>query len=241
MAKILIADTECNSLDTENGYIQELAYGLYDTDNRRFLNATSELIKWNTPYSVEEGAYEVTGLSRDYCNENGRDASRVFADFTIALGKADYVCGHNFLAFDRPILLSNLARVFFTREHPINATPLIDTILDCPFPKSLKQHSLKYLALDHGYVLTGAHQALNDVYACAHVLSCYDFKQVIQIAATPVITLTKKIDFFDLESRDRLKNMKFYWNPNRKVWEKRIREYWLPEIQLKLNFNLDIS
>lgn len=241
MPKILICDTECNSLDTQNGYVQEIACGLYDVDRKRFVNAKSELIKWKTPYEVELGAFEVTGLSKEYCDANGREARDVFAEFTLALNECDFVCGHNIVGYDRPMLISNLARVFFTRELPFCEFPVVDTLLDCPFPSNLKQHSLKYLALDHGYVLTGAHQALNDVYACAHILSCYDFEKVREIAATPIVTLSSKISFSETDKKDKLKNMRFYWNPTKKLWEKRVREFYLPNVQLLLGFDVEKS
>ena len=233
MSKVLIFDTECNSLDLIGGFIQELAWGIFDTESKRFISAQCYILKWPRPYNVELEAYHITGLSYEYCQEYGSPADATFLLFEAAATKADFICGHNAIGYDIPMFISNFSRILFTPTL-IQKSKVIDTLLDCPFPAKMKQHSLKYLALDHGYVLTGAHQALNDVYACAHILSCYDFEEVRKIAATPVVTLTAKIDFNDIESRDRIKNARFYWNPKRKLWEKRIREYHLPGIQLSL-------
>lgn len=243
MARVMITDTECTSLDTENGYIQELAWALWDTNLRRFTMAKSQLLHWNQNYEIEPGAFEVTGLSKEICYHHGNPAFDVISDFLMDLTTVDYLGGHNFLGYDRPMLMSNIKRALFAdaRTSPFAKLPVIDTLLDCPFPKNLKQLSLKYLALDHGYVLTGAHQALNDVYACGHILSCYDFKQVLEIASTPIVTLVAKVDFQNIEARDKLKNMRFYWKPERKTWEKKIRQYYFEEIKSEVGVSLEIS
>jgi DNA polymerase III alpha subunit (gram-positive type) len=219
----------------------EMAFGQYHIEKKRFVSLESAFLKWNKEYLVQTSASEITGLTRNFCEQYGEEARYILAKFARNVQQSKMVCGHNAVAFDLPLTLANMSRALpgMDARKILEEAICVDTLLDCPFPKSMKQHSLKYLALDHSYVLTGAHQAVSDVMACAHILSCYDWELVKKIAATPVITITKKIDFQEIEKRDELKSLRFFWNPTRKVWEKRIREYYLQEVQSQLSFKLD--
>lgn len=240
--KILFLDTECNSLDTENGFIQELAWVIADSENWRTIKATSHLLSWKTFYPVDPGALAVTGLTREYCEQSGRNANSVISDLLHDACYVDAICGHNIMGYDLPMLATNVKRACF---YPFSDSQfaqklIIDTLTDCPYPSTTKIHALKYLAYDHGFILSDAHQALADVFACKHLLTCYDLNQVVEIAKTPLVTLTTQIDFNDLDSRERVKQARFYWNGKRKVWEKRIREFHLPGIQLTLGNNISL-
>ncbi len=244
----MIYDTECNSLDVLGGFVQEIAWAVYNVSltgemlfparhNWRCIKSHSSLVSWGKVYPVEPEAFAVTGLSSHFSEEHGRLSQLVFHDFMDDVQKVDFLCGHNAIAYDKPMMISNLKRaetfsavgdIFFDKK------PHIDTLLDCPYPASMKQMALKYLALDHGYVLSGAHEAMNDVFACAHILKQYDLNKVIEISKTPVIKLGVRCDFNDSETRQRISNLKMYWNKPLKRYEKTIREYWLPEVQLKL-------
>lgn len=238
--RCLIYDTETTSLDTENGYIQELAWAVYDVNSWRCLLAKSYLLDWPTAYQVDPMALATTGLTREFCSLNGSKPFKVFNEFLQDLGSGvDYLCGHNAIAFDYPMLKTNIKRVAFDE---FDAAQLhIDTMLDCPYPATQKIMSLKYLALDHGYILSDAHQALADVFACKAILSKYDFDQVLEIAKTPMITLSAKVDWADSKGKERIKNARFYWNPNKKLWEKRIREFHLPGTQMSLGNSISLS
>lgn len=237
MSNILIFDTECNSLDTENGHIQELAWAVFDTDSWRCLRSRSSLISWPGFYEVDDGAFQVTGLSREFCNANGESPFNAFSMMAEASTLCEYICGHNMILYDYPMLNTNFKRamLFELSDHVhIRDMKKIDTLTDCPFPKTQKIHALKYLALDHGYILSNAHEALADVFACKAILSKYNFEQVKEIAASPMITLRAKIDFNNKEAREQVKEARFYWNPTEKIWVKNVREIYLPDIKKAL-------
>lgn len=240
---MIIFDTETNSLDTENGFIQELAWVIVDTSTWRTIKAVSHLIRWNTSYQVEPGAFAATGLTKEFCEYHGHKANNVFHDFLSDVTTCNFISGHNVLGFDLPMLASNVQRACLfplADSNEYKSKLVVDTLIDLPYPPSMKVLALKYLALDHGYILSDAHQAMTDVFACKHLLTKYDFNQVLEIANTPLVTLTAKIDFNDLDSRDRIKNARFYWNSTRKLWEKRIRQFHLPNIQLTLGDNIKL-
>lgn len=241
--KILIFDTECNSLDTANGFIQEIAWIIVDTNKWRTLKAQSHIVAWDTFYPVDPGALAVTGLSREFCEEHGRKANNVFGDILSDAYNVSYICGHNAVGYDMPMLATNVKRSCFYpfSDSEFSRKTVLDTLTDVPYPPNLKIHALKYLAYDHGFILSDAHQALADVMACKHLLSSYNIDDVIKVASTPLVTLTAKIDFNDIESRDKIKNSRFYWNANRKLWEKRIRAYYLDSYQLSLGPEIELN
>ena len=241
--RICIFDSECNSLDTTSGFVQELAWAVYDVETWRLVSAKSHILRWGMHYEVDPGALTVTDLSRDFCELNGDKATDVMSSFMCDVLDVDFLCGHNILGYDKPMALTNIKRACFYEASysEFDRKPVVDTLIDCPYPSSMKIHALKYLALDHNYILSNAHQAMADVMACQAVLAKYDFKQVLEIASTPVITLTSKIDFNDVESRGRIKNARFFWNASRKLWEKKIRAYHVKGIQLELGPNVNLE
>lgn len=236
--KICFFDTECNSLDTLGGYIQEIAWAVYDIRSKRLLDAKSRLVSWGMQYEVESGAYETTGLGRDFCELHGKAARHVFEEFITDVSRIKYLGGHNILGFDLNMLRSNVKRAMFSDLYLPNEPMFIDTMIDCPYPANQKYFSLKYLAFDHGYVMSNAHQALADVFACAHVFFSYPFEECIKIASTPVVLLSAYTDYFDTDSRDKLHQKKFKWNREKKRWEKRTRAYFVPGAQLDLKVDL---
>jgi len=237
--KILVFDTECNSLDTKDGVVMELAWALYEAHSKRLLRCSSQLIKWSRPYQVDPEAFDATRLSRDFCESHG-DIPINLQNFVIDLDSADAICGHNAHDYDRPMLLSNLKRVFHTEVTPLKEKLLIDTMFDCPYskPKSL---TLKYLALDHGHILNDAHQAMADVFACAHVLFSYSLDDILKRANTPICTISVKPDWGDKSLREKLLKLKFRWSSENKVWEKRTRAFYAYEIKEALGRDIFIN
>lgn len=225
MAKILFYDLETNSLDTERGFIQEIAYAVFDTETKRCIKSQSHLLAWGMGYVVDPNALAVTNLSREYCEKNGEVASTVLSDFVtlIKTCQVDYIAGHNILQFDNLMLKSNVLRSMF-EEFNINEYKCLDTYLDLEYPAFIKNYTLKYLALEHGYVLSGAHEAMNDVFACAHIFFQYPVDKTLAKAKDRIVLLSAYTAYTDTESREQLNALKFKWNRVTKRWEKRVRE-----------------
>lgn len=233
MSIVLITDTETNSLDTQSGFIQEIAFARYHVECKRFISMQSYFLRWDQIYMVEAEAQAVTGLSFAFTEGHGKEASQVFSDFLNELEISDYLCGHNILGFDRDMIASNLQKfpVPGYRASALLRKPVIDTLIDLPYPPSQKTLALKYLSLDHGFILHNAHSALADVQACGHLLGCYPFEKVQEISSTPLVRLETFTSWDNTEKQRELKRLKFYWNKPKKCWEARVREYFLPQIR----------
>lgn len=239
MATICFLDTECNSLDTQRGFIQELAWAIYDVDTRRLLKSTSHLLRWNMPYTMEPEAQAVTGLSREFCENNGKFVNDVFCDFLTEVETCDAICGHNLIDYDFQMLCSNIKRAMFTEPPPdFLAKFAFDTYFDLPIKNPRQIMTLKYLALDHGYVLSDAHQALADVFACAYVFFSYPFEESVLRARTPLITMHGHTDYKDTPGREAFYRQKFRWNRDNRRWERRCRAFYVSQAQLELGRDL---
>lgn len=227
---ILFFDTECNSLSTSDGFIMELAWAIYHQSGR-LISSQSYLLDWNRGYTVDQGAFDATGLAREFCAEHGTAAMHVFEKFLIDAGHCGAICGHNILEFDIPMLDTNIKRAMF--ESPGLFLPRairIDTMHDIVYPSNMKSRSLEYLAMKHGLMMSGAHQALNDVIACAHVFFKYPVERTLAIAQSKFVNLHAYTDYHDQAGRDLMYNLKFRWDRDFKRWKKTAREYFVKEI-----------
>lgn len=241
MARILFFDTEGNSLDTAGGFIQELAWAIFDLDSGRLLKCTSHLLKWNMHYEVAAAAFEVTGLSREFCEEQGKPAGQVFEEFLLDCENVDCVAGHNIIDYDVKMAVSNIKRALFGAPVQLTSKFTFDTMYDCPYPKHIKVLALEFLALKHGYVMTDAHKAMADVFATAHIFFKYPIDQMIEIARTPIVTVAGYTQFLDTAGREAFYTKKFRWNRDRKRWEKTCRAFYVEGIQLDLKYDLFVN
>lgn len=241
MVKLLFLDTETSSLDTERGTIQELAWAVYAVEpgkSHRLIKSRSYLLKWNMHYEVDVGALSTTGLTKEMCEALGTLAPEVLGEFLLDLEGCDAVCGHNLIDFDKLILRSNIKRALFSDPLVLNDKFTFDTMFDCPYKNPRQIMSLKYLAYDHGHILSNAHQALADVFACAHVFFHYPFEECAQIARTKLLTFYGHTEWGDEAGREAFYRQKFKWNREFKRWERKARAYYIPGAQLELGRDL---
>lgn len=227
MPRIMFYDTECNTLNKQEAFIQELGWAVFDLDTGRLISAKSHILKWNLQYTVDEGAFLATGLTRDFCEANGKMATEVLLEFLDEVMQVDYLCGHNIMEYDNEVMITNLKRGLFAMTEADKVFGcfeglIVDTMLDLP-TKQKQIMGLKYLALDHGYVMSNAHQALADVFACSHVFFQYDKDVVFKSAQTPLTTFYAQTVYGDQFAKDLVYAMKFRWNPQFKVFEKTCR------------------
>ena len=231
---ILFYDTECNSLDTKQGNVMELAWAVYDISSHRLLWSKSYLCRWRLQYEVDPGAFLATGLRREFCEANGRAVLDVFAEFLSDCEKVDLVGGHNILGFDHLMMTSNVKRVLGDEPKQLLKLPAIDTFIDCPFPDSQRILSLKYLALDHGFVMTNAHQALADVFASHHIFKSYPFEKCLEISKTPMVECVAYTDFHDEKGRELVNSLRFRWDRANRRWSKKCRKYHVEKMKKQL-------
>ena len=111
-----------------------------------------ELINPSVP--VEDGAYNVHGLSNLFLAENGGKAEEMLPKF-VEFTKDTILVGHNILSFDVPYLNAELAR---TGNGPVN-NMIIDTLVMArKVLPHLPNHKLGTVATHYEIDPSGAHE-----------------------------------------------------------------------------------
>lgn len=235
MALVLVVDTETTGLDPKLDYVIELGFVLYDTDEKRIIEYSNDLVLWPGRPEVLPKIRELTGISNSLLEKYGQNPIEVFEKLTRRAYLAKYVVGHNILKFDREMIshsifrLSNdeLNRRFYSWKY-------IDTMCDLPYPKNIEVRKLKYLAFEHGHIMSNAHQALDDAIATAMILSKYDFSIVEEAVNSPMVELVADVSYAE---REKAKLNGFQWDKARGKWILTSRKYYLDEKKKQLNFN----
>lgn len=241
MSLILGFDVETTGLNTRTDYITELGAALYDTDARRILKTFQRFVLWPGRPIITPEITELTGITNQLLEMWGTPSEEVFADFFNLADSAEYMVAHNCLGFDKLILESNILRIHDpsdTLKQKFYGFKWIDTAIDIPYPKTMKSRGLKNLAHDHDYHMKGAHTAVVDVYAMLHILSCYDFSEIEKISHTAYQTVIADVSFQD---RQKAKDAGFYWDADKKQWQKRIRQYFLNKNAGQMNFPIKFT
>lgn len=241
MAVVLGFDTETTGLNTKNDYIIEVGAALYDTQTRQMVDIFDALILWPSRPRIDPEALHVHGISQDILEKWGTPAEEVFTKLFMLAEKADYMCGHNVLKFDKPMLDTALLRIHDRDRilyRKLGELKWIDTMFDLPYPKYLKIRKLELLAAHHRYYNQHSHRAFFDVCACLHLLGCYDFNHVLEINATPLVEIKAEVPY---EQREDARINGFYWYPEKKSWLKFFRKYHLDETKKQLNFPISIQ
>ena len=234
---ITVYDSETSSLDKSNCTVMELGWAVYNVtpspikDLWRCIKAKSSLVRWNKNYAVDPEAFAVTGLDAKQCEAFGTHAADLFNEFLEDAKNSDYIAGHNVKDFDSEVVLNNIFRAlspddlstFDAYKNTWETYQQIDSLHDIDYPSTQRTKSLKYVALDHNYVLMGAHEALADVFASAHLFSSYSIEGIIEHSKIPMITVQLKTVWG--ENVDDIRKAKFAWDRVGKFWHKKIKAH----------------
>ncbi len=229
---VTVYDTETNGLDTKNGFIQELAWATYKVSflsEWRLITSKSYLLKWDQDYSVDQKALEITGIDKNFCQKHGNNPVNVFHDFLKSVQESDFLAGQNAMLFDSKIVDSNMTIAEAQSHYQDYSSTLlgklktsdfyhVDSYFDIHGP--IKPKSLKYFALDHGYVLNNAHSAIHDVFACAHILSKYHIAELTESAKIPLVKTSVTCDYQNKNLKEQLYANGFRWNPDSKNYSR---------------------
>ncbi|WP_236715279.1 hypothetical protein [Leptospira interrogans] len=82
-----------------------------------------------------------------------------------------------------------------------------------------------------------SHRALFDVLTMLNILSKYNMDEIIQLAQTPLLRVTAHLDF---DKKDLAIKSGFYWNKEKKIWAKVIREGMLKKEYLDFKIEKEI-
>jgi len=229
--KLLGLDFETGaSFDTplKDNFITEIGAAIQDTDHG-IVDMCSTLIKNDEIISPD--CIQYTGITNEAVDEWGRSPGPSFERLFDMWQRSDVIVAHNGLEFDIPLLEAYTAR----KKLPIFPKKLvIDTMIDIEYPANCKAFNLTHLQAFHGFVYPG-HRALFDVMAMLNILSKYDLDVILQSASSPIVEVMAVVNGYrDLAGREAAKANKFRWNPDRKIWTKKMRKHKADNTEWKL-------
>lgn len=227
--RVLGLDFETTGLDTAKDRITEMGYVLWDVESKRPLTTIGVFCHDSSYPSLSDEIVKLTGITDDMLKEFGTDIgdNLDFLDRFCTEHRVDYLVAHNAENFDKPLLMSELARSGI-QTRSLRTLPWIDTRTDIPFAKEPDSRRLHHLALDCGFINPFAHRAIFDVLTMLRILSNYDISAVLEYQRIPFATCRAVVSYAD---KDKAKALRFSWEKiGEQVWPKQ----WVKRIKLNL-------
>ena len=219
---LLGIDLETTGIDPSSSNIIEIGYMVWDTNLSCPVTFGTYLIKNNRP--LPEEIKKLTGINDDYLIRFGIDLDQALVSLADLAKDCDFFIDHNAIEFDRKYLIKACKKysVTFPKKY------WIDTMIDLPYPYSIRTRKLDYLATEHKIPIIISHRAVFDLLITMQILEKYDIKEIIEKAKTGFIKLIAKISY---EERAKASMKGFKWDSQNKVWFKILRCYDAKNIQ----------
>lgn len=224
MGVCILLDIETTGLDIKKDEIIEIALRkwIYHKREHYLIRPLEEYSALNEPVNneVSDVITELTGITKE-------DVLGKKIDWEIVskmMNESDFIMAHN-AGFDRPML----------ETVPQVGELSASKIWTCSYKQvdwaklGLLSSKQELISIFHGFHYSG-HRALTDIDALANILLQGDYlKAILADAKTPQM----KVDCVQapFESKDKLKNEGFTWNPSGKFWTKLVSEVDLDEVK----------
>jgi len=202
---IALLDTETTGFDPSVDRTIEVAVMLFDVKHAQPVASFSSLIR-GEPKNESEA---VNGIPPDMLPE-AREAERVWSAARWVIEPAKVVIAHH-AEFDRQFT-PDLGKIWCCSEN------------DFKWPGRARGGSLVQLALSLGLGVASVHRAAADVDTLARIFTRLaergtDLEALIREAMRPKVLFHSMAPY---EKRDEVKAHGFRWNPDRKVWWRRM-------------------
>lgn len=236
---VLGLDLETTGLDVNSVRIIEVGAVLWDTEQNKPVKIYSELLH-NEDYPIlSEEIVRITGITQADLEKFGTPPVDGLGEVCSMFHDADYIVAHNGNGYDRPIF----ERECKTFGYELQERHWVDTMLDIPYPESMKTRKLTHLAAEHNFVNPFSHRAIFDVLTMLIITSRYDFKEIVKLSKEESILVKaypKPPWNDDGKDNSLVKSMGFTWNGQNKTWQKQVKKSQLEKLVEQANFKLDV-
>ena len=239
-----------SGINTDTDRVTEVGALLWDWEVAQPVSFHSFLLDEPGRPDITEELVELTGITDSMLFNHGfkkEDIPRQLEALIQDMDKADYIIAHNGRGYDQPMLEALFKR--YDKNLPIKVW--IDSSSDIEYPRSMKQRSLMALEHYHGFVNPFPHRAVTDVMSMLKVASQYNLDRMAQLAISPVVELVAEFsppnwnDPEEVEKFNRIKNKVaksgFRWNPQKKIWSRRVHRLLLDEKKLEFEFKTRVK
>jgi hypothetical protein len=180
---------------------------------------------------------KITGIHPAAVERFGYEPADILGIILEMAISADAIIGYNCRRFDKRVLENWIIRT--AGESRFNR-PWIDLYADLPW--TVPVGKLGHVAADHGILNLFPHSALADAQTVLAIAEKYSPELLLDRAVSPVVILRS------LEPRSNntvVKEAKFRWNPERKIWWKSCKqadvEEIMSQIQIKVAVDKELS
>jgi DNA polymerase III alpha subunit (gram-positive type) len=198
-----------------------IEYGgvLYSTGQHKCLDNQGMLIK--TDLEITPEITRITNITRPALDRFGYEQDEVLPIVLQMVEVADAVIGYNCRRFDYHILYEWARR----NKAVLPEKPWIDLFYDMPWQTPTGK--LTHVAADHGILNLFPHSALADSQTVLAIAMKYDENLLLQRSQMPTVVLRSMAD---RSQNDLVKQAKFRWNPDNKIWWKPAKQQDADEI-----------
>jgi DNA polymerase III subunit epsilon len=215
---LVIVDTETSGVDAKRDALLEVAAVLYDTKSAAIVLCESMLVHAESNAAAAINGIPEALLRESWCGQRIEAVELLRGMMQVAEGvdPHPYFVAHN-AAFDRQWL----------GELGEDGQPWICSYEDASWPRVPGETgNLTSIALAYGVGVVRAHRAIEDCLTLAAVLTrVHEIEGGLDAWLARALEPKREIVALVSYERNQLaKNAGFRWNPDRKVWAKRIRE-----------------
>lgn len=227
-----VLDFESTGVDPLQDRVIEVGKILYSTGQKRVLESEGFLVRSDRP--VPKEVEDLTGITNAAIKKYGYDEGDTLRGIIDWMRGLDAIAGHNINQFDWEILQNWACRHGLG---PLAPRILIDTMWDLP---GVRGRKLKYMCADDGFLLSDAHEALND---CRGTLKLIENRldnldNIIARAKSPIIVLQS---LQDRDHNEQAKKREFHWNDQpAHIWWRACKEIDVTEIAKEAPFDVCI-
>ena len=239
-------DIQVHGLDLAKDRVMEIGAVLWSFRRNAPIQIFSHLIDEEDRLPVSEELRELTGIDEQMLQLWGlkkKDIAEKLRELVTIMDRADYLMAHGAHHYDKPMLGALYER--FALEMPRKIW--IDSSDDIEFSKTIKHRSLSALEYAHGFINPFPHRALTDTLSMLKVASEYSLDRMARLAESPKVNIVAKLRAPNWKNKSevedfnkvkwRVSQAKFRWNPEKRIWSKKVHKLLMDEG--KVNYNFD--
>ncbi len=230
--------------------ISEIGAVLWDWKFGQPVKIFDQLINEPDRTSINEEIEELTGISDQMLNQYGRsreDIASALRQLNQLIEQADFIMAHNAREYDRPMLEAMYKR------HCVELPPKIwiDSATDIEYPKKIKSRAMAMLEHSHGFINPFPHRAVTDALAMLKVAYHYNVERMVALAKSPLVKVVADFNAPNWRNRQEVEKFniiknkvakgRFKWDPDKKIWFKKIHKILLDEKNIDFDFNWYIA
>ena len=238
-----------NGLNLETDRVMEIGAVLWDVQRKTPVQFFSHLIDEADRPIVDRELTELTGIDENMLQHwglKGKDIQEKLHELKSLIDASDYLMAHNAHGYDKPMLEALYKR--FSLEIP--KSTWIDSLEDIEFPSKIKSRSLASLEYAHGFINPFPHRAVTDVLSMLKIASAYSLERMAKFAKSPRVTIVatfkapnwrnpEEVTAFN-KIKHRVSKARFRWNPQEKIWTKKVHKLLLEEDKIHYDFEWKI-